>query len=63
MVEAVRTSKTSVNFNITTGHYITQDSNLHTRRSENLTLDNCIKLLLCIGFLFSSGIGIRQEPG
>jgi abortive infection bacteriophage resistance protein len=29
MMEAVRTSETSVNFNMTTWHYMTEDSKLH----------------------------------
>jgi hypothetical protein len=36
MMEAVRTSETSVYSNETTRHYITEGSNLHTRRRENL---------------------------
>jgi hypothetical protein len=36
MMEAVRTSETSVNFNVTTRRYIPEDSKLHTRRLENL---------------------------
>jgi hypothetical protein len=33
---AVRTSETSVNFNVTTLRYIPDDSKLHTRHRENL---------------------------
>jgi hypothetical protein len=36
MMEAVRTSETSVNFNVTTRRYILQDSKLHIHRRENL---------------------------
>jgi hypothetical protein len=36
MMEAVRTSETSVNFNVTTQDNIPEDSKLHTRRRENL---------------------------
>jgi hypothetical protein len=36
MMEAVRTSKTSVNFNVTTRRYIPEDCKLLTRRRENL---------------------------
>jgi hypothetical protein len=36
MLEAVRTSETSVNFNVTTRRYIPEDSKLHTRRRKNL---------------------------
>jgi hypothetical protein len=35
-MEAVRTSETSVNFNVTTRRYIPEDSKLHIRRRENL---------------------------
>jgi hypothetical protein len=35
MIEAVRTSETSVHFDVTTWRYIPEDS-LHTRRRENL---------------------------
>jgi hypothetical protein len=36
MMEAVRTSETSINFNMTTRRYIPEDSKLHTRHRENL---------------------------
>jgi hypothetical protein len=36
MMEAVRTTETSVYSNETTRRYIPQGSNLHTRRRENL---------------------------
>jgi hypothetical protein len=36
MMEAVRTSETSVNFNVTTLRYIPEDSKLHFRRRESL---------------------------
>jgi len=36
MMEAVRTSETSVYYNETTRRYIPEGSNLHTRRRENL---------------------------
>jgi hypothetical protein len=36
MMEAVRTSETSVHFNVTTRRYIPEDSKLLTRRRENL---------------------------
>jgi hypothetical protein len=36
ITEAVSTSETSVNFNVTTRRYIAEDSKLHTRRRENL---------------------------
>jgi hypothetical protein len=40
MMEAVRTSETSVNFNVTTRRYIPEDSKLHNRRRENLKFRN-----------------------
>jgi hypothetical protein len=36
MMDAVRTSETSVNFNVTTRHYLPKDSKLHTHRRRNL---------------------------
>jgi hypothetical protein len=36
MMEAARTSETSVNIYLTTRQYIPEDSELHTRRRENL---------------------------
>jgi hypothetical protein len=36
MMEAVRSSETSVNFNVTTRRYISEDSKLHVRRRYNL---------------------------
>jgi hypothetical protein len=36
MMKAVRASETSVHFNVTTRRYIPEDSELHTRRHENL---------------------------
>jgi hypothetical protein len=36
MLEALRTSETSVNFNVTTWCYIPKYSKLHIRRRENL---------------------------
>jgi hypothetical protein len=36
MMEAVRTSVTSDNFNVTAQRYIPEDSKLHTHRRENL---------------------------
>jgi hypothetical protein len=36
MMEAVRTSETLVNINLTTRQYIPEDSKLHTRCRENL---------------------------
>jgi hypothetical protein len=36
MMEAVRTSESSLIFNVTTRRYIPEDSKLHTRRRENL---------------------------
>jgi hypothetical protein len=36
MMEAARTSETSVDIQLRTRHYIPADSELHTRRRENL---------------------------
>jgi hypothetical protein len=36
MMEAVRTSEMSVNFNVTARRGIPEESKLHTRRRENL---------------------------
>jgi hypothetical protein len=36
MMKAVRTSETSVQFNVTTRRYIQEDSKLHISRRENL---------------------------
>jgi hypothetical protein len=36
MMKAVRAFDTSVNFNVTTQHYIPEDFELHSRRCENL---------------------------
>jgi hypothetical protein len=47
MMEAVRTSETSINFNVTPRRYIPEDSELHIRRRENLKSHNypsiCLK--------------------
>jgi hypothetical protein len=47
MLEAVRTSETSVNFNVTARRYIPEDSELHNRRRENLKshISFCVKLV------------------
>jgi hypothetical protein len=34
MMEAIRTSETSVNFNLTAQRYIPEDSKVHTRRKN-----------------------------
>jgi hypothetical protein len=46
MMEAERTSETSVDIDLTTRQYIPEYSALHTRRRENLKSDT---LDLCIG--------------
>jgi hypothetical protein len=44
MMEEVRTSETSVNFNVITRHYIPEDSKLHTCRRENLKCQiSCVR--------------------
>jgi hypothetical protein len=40
MMEAVRTSETSVNIYLTTQQYIIKDCKLHSRRRENLKSHN-----------------------
>jgi hypothetical protein len=45
MMEAVHTSETSVNTNLTTRRYIPEDSKLHTYRRENLKSHNAVFLL------------------
>jgi hypothetical protein len=45
MMEAVRTSEMTVNFNMTTWLYSPEDSKLHTRHDENLT-SHLIKICL-----------------
>jgi hypothetical protein len=47
LMEAVRTSETSVNFNVTTRRYIPEDSKLHTRRREDLK--SCLYLFYIPG--------------
>jgi hypothetical protein len=45
IMEAVHTSETSVNFNVTTWCYIPEDSKLHTRRRENLKSHKILHVL------------------
>jgi hypothetical protein len=50
MMEAARTFETSVDIDLTTQQYIPEDSELHTRRCENLkshifNLVNILKLI------------------
>jgi len=47
MMEAVRTSEMSVNFNMTTRRYIPEDNRLHTRRRENLKSHTVIVYFKC----------------
>jgi hypothetical protein len=42
MMEAVRTSETLVNYNVTTRRYIPEYSELHTRRRQNLKFHSVI---------------------
>jgi hypothetical protein len=48
MIEAVRTSETSVNFIMTTRRYIPEESKLHTRGRENLKSHKKYKYLMKI---------------
>jgi hypothetical protein len=52
MMEALRTSETSVNFNVTTRRYIPEDSKLHIAalRTWNLTQWTSMKRLLYTAF-------------
>jgi hypothetical protein len=45
MIEAVRTSETSVNFNVTKRRYIPEDSKLYTCRRENLKSHEGVRIL------------------
>jgi hypothetical protein len=45
MTEAARTSETSIDIQLRTRRYIPEDSELHTRRSENLKSHNSAVLL------------------
>jgi hypothetical protein len=51
MMKAVRTSETSVHFNVTTRRYIPEDSKLHTRRRENLKSHNIYFIMICTAFI------------
>jgi hypothetical protein len=46
MMEAASTSETSVDIQLRTRQYITEDSELHTRRRENLKSHKIIKISL-----------------
>jgi hypothetical protein len=46
MMEAARTSETSVDIQLRTRQYIPEDSELHTRRRENLKSHKIIKISL-----------------
>jgi hypothetical protein len=50
MMEAARTSETSVDSHLTTWQYIPEDSELHTRRRENLK-SHKFQNVLIIGFI------------
>jgi hypothetical protein len=57
MMEAVRTSETSVNVNVTTWLYIPENSKLHTCRHENLKSHNQVLVVHVNGrpMVYSSG--------
>jgi hypothetical protein len=61
MMEAVRTSETSDDFNVTTRRYIPEDSKLHTRRRENLK-SHLSHRLKCIPFFSCSFLKIFSAP-
>jgi hypothetical protein len=48
MMEAARTSETSVDIQLRTRQYISEDSELHTRRRENLKSHLLIGLFILI---------------
>jgi hypothetical protein len=49
MMEAARTSETSVDIQVRTRQYIPEDSELHTRLRENLKSDQCF-VVVVLGF-------------
>jgi hypothetical protein len=57
MFEAVRTSETSVNFNVTTWLYIPEDSKLHIRRRENLK-SHRESLFICASYSMATVIAV-----
>jgi hypothetical protein len=50
MMEAARTTETSVDIQLRTWHYIPEDSELHTRRRENLKSHKPRHVLLIVFF-------------
>jgi hypothetical protein len=61
MTEAVRTSETSVHYNMTKRRYIPEDSKLHTHRRENLKSHKRHKLILDLGTRWAVS-GQRHAP-
>jgi hypothetical protein len=59
IMEEIRTSEASVNFNVTTRRYIPEDSKLYTRRGENLKSHQIILL----GQNSSSSMALRPVFG
>jgi hypothetical protein len=56
MMEAARTSETSVDIDLRRRQYFPEDSELHTRRRENLKshkteIRSCEKALQCVSFI------------
>jgi hypothetical protein len=59
MMEAVRTSETSVNFNVTAWRYILEDSKLHTRCRENPKSHVCIYVRqFVINIMFTTQVNL-----
>jgi hypothetical protein len=63
MMEAVRTSETLVNFNMTTRRYIPEDSNVHTRRRVNLKSHDFFSSLFVHTSFKAQPIPIQWLPG
>jgi hypothetical protein len=53
MIEAARTSETSVDIYLTTRQYIPEDSELHTRRRENLKSHMFLRMFIKFDTSFS----------
>jgi len=53
MMEALRTSETSVHFNVSTRRYTPEDTKLHTRSRENLKSHICLFICSLLNDAFS----------
>jgi hypothetical protein len=61
MMEAVCTSETWVNFNVTTWHSIAEDSKLHTCSCENQKSHKCLGFCLYFTLLTNTFCGARTH--